>query len=194
VSVVAGRQRSGIWGAFQVRNPKGKVTAILVAGALAVGCWEWSRYLCGPVGWAEKGLYSETGWDALVNPVSRLVPWVGWGRDQPYPVIVENARGFRLYTDEAKVAGKPWTVIKTNQSPKSLHLLLRAYVYGGSFWRHWWPMWLVWPILFVACLAVGIRVDMARLRKARQTGVFLRGNRLVDAQEWNRRANEETSA
>lgn len=193
MSTAMGRKRTGIWGVFSVRNPVGKAVGLTLAVGALIGCWEWSRYTLGPVGWADKGLYVHTGWDAIVNPLLRSVPLLRLGQDEPYPVIVERAAGWPLYTNEAKAAGRPWQVIRTDVSPKMLHQYLRAYVYGGSFWRRLWPVWLIWPLLAISCCVGGQIVDMRRLRTARNTGVYLRGNRLVDEAGWNRRANQSAS-
>ncbi len=51
-------------------------------------------------------------------------------------------------------------------------------------------MWLGWPVLVILCAIVGQQIDMAKLRRARHSGVWLRGSRMVGSREWNSRAGE----
>jgi hypothetical protein len=193
IGQTAYRSKTGVYGAFVVRNPLGKGLGFLLALVLLAGCWQWSRHRAGPVGWADKALYMRTGWDAAVDPMLSAIPVLHLGQAERYPVIVERAAGWPLYTNEAHAAGKAWTVQPSDVPAKLLHRLLALYVYGGNFWRKVWPLWLLWPVLLVCSLIAGQLVDMRRLRRARQSGVHLRGNRMVEAAEWNRRANEETA-
>ena len=188
------RNQSGLYGAFAVRNPAGKALGLVASLVLLCGCWQVARSIAGPVAWADKGLYLRTGWDAMIDPLLRGIPVLGLGREERYPVIVERAPGWPLYTNEARAEGKPWAVRRSEVPAKRLHEYLSLYVYRGNFWRRVWPVWLLWPLLFVGCLIVGQLVDMRRLRQARQSGVHLRGNRRVGLSDWNREAEKETAS
>jgi hypothetical protein len=190
MSLVAKRKTTGVYGAFAARNPVGKVAGLLVALLLLAGCWQWTKYRCGRVAWAEKGMYVTTAWDGMVDPGLRALH-LG-GTDEQYVVVVEQASGDPLFTNEAFAAGRKWRRVVKSIDPRILHGYLREYVYENDPARLAWPLWFLWPILLVACLVTGQIVDMLRLRKARQTGVFLRGNRITPRGEWNARANEET--
>jgi hypothetical protein len=178
--------RSGIYGAFGARVPMGKMLAALAVVAGLFACLVITKWAIGRVGWLEKGVYAQATWDSFAV----RLPWSSASREKTYLVAVEKDRPGRLYTDESLASGKHvrWTWV--SMYPSGMRRILAARVYGGKLAKRTSALWLGWPIWLILAMSVGQQVDMARLRRARHSGVWIRGNRIVGRGEWNNRSGE----
>lgn len=177
-------ERSGIYGAFAVRFPLGKILGCLGVMASLFLCLVVTKWLVGGVGWLEKGVYVKASWDGMMGGLRRT-HGTSYGR---YLIAVEAERKGMLYTDAALAAGRRAVWLVVHVDPAGMRSLLETSVYSGRLGRHTAWLWLGFPVLAIFSVVGGQQVDMARLRRARHAGVWIRGNRLVDQQEWNRRA------
>jgi len=179
-------ERSGIYDAFAARLPVGKTLAFVAAIALLFPCLVVTKWLLGTVGWLEKGVYANASLRAMTNGFRK--PTLHGTR--AYLVVVEAANPTRMYTDDSLAAGRRARWILVRMEPAEMRDMLGRSVYGGKPAKRTAAVWLAWPVLVILCAIVGQQIDTARLRRARQSGVWLRGNRMVGSREWNSRAGE----
>jgi hypothetical protein len=177
-------ERSGIYGAFAARVPVGKTLACVAAVVLVFPCLVITKWAVGPVGWLEKGVYAKASLGAMTGGFRKPSSV----QTRTYLVAVEEANSTRMYTNESLSAGRRGRWIWVRLAPSQMREMLGRSVYGGKLATRTAALWLGWPVLLILSMIVGQQIDMARLRRARHSGVWIRGNREVDASEWNSRA------
>ena len=179
-------ERSGIYGAFAARMPVGKTLAFVAAVVSLFPCLVVTKWMLGTVGWLEKGVYARASLRSMTNGFRKST----LHGTRAYLVAVETANPTRMYTDDSLASGRRARWVWARMEPAEMRDILGRSVYGGKLAKRTAAVWLGWPVLIILCMIVGQQIDMARLRRARHSGVWLRGNRMVGSREWNSRADQ----